>query len=106
MAIGMPAIVAVDSMTLVWGVRGEGTHEQCRNAGWLFDQFTSRKTQVIVAAVSVAEYLTPVDPNNHGAVIEVLQKRFLIQPFTTDCAALAAEMFGRGKKMRVGGVPG
>jgi predicted nucleic acid-binding protein len=111
MPLSIPPIVAVDSMTLVWGVRGDrtegdGADGQRRNANWLFQQFTERKTQVIVAAVSVAEYLTPLDSAKHRAAIDVLNQRFLLQPFTSDCAALAADLFGRGKKMRVGGVPG
>jgi predicted nucleic acid-binding protein len=111
MPLSIPSIVAVDSMTLVWGVRGDrtegdGADEQRRNANWLLQLFSARKTQVIVAAVSVAEYLTPLASTKHRAAIDVLNQRCLIQPFTSDCAALAAELFSLGKKMRVGGVAG
>ena len=106
MAIDIPSIVAVDSMTLVWGLRDVGTDQQCRDAKFLFSQFSARKTQVVISAVSVSEYLTAIDHQQHEAVIAVLAKRFLIQPFTPDCAALAAVLFCRGQKMRTKGVEG
>lgn len=106
MAIDIPPIVAVDSMTLVWGLRQVGTEKQCRDAKWLFDQFTARKTQVILADIAVSEYLTAIDPEQHSQVVETLKKRFLLCPFTTDCASQAAKLFRAGKQLRVQGIPG
>jgi hypothetical protein len=106
MAIQFPPIVAVDSMTLVWGLRNIGSEDQCRNAGWLLDQFTRRKTQVILPSVALSEYLTAFDPAQHEAVRETLGKRFLFRDFTDDCAPLAAKLFRSGSKMRVKNDPG
>jgi hypothetical protein len=106
MAIQIPPIVAVDSMTLVWGLRNIGTQTQCRNAGWLLDQFTRCKTQVILPSVALSEYLTAFDPAQHEAVKETLGKRFLFRDFNADCAPLAAKLFRLGSQMRVKNDPG
>lgn len=106
MVINIPPIVAVDAMTLVWGIRRQGTEQQCRKARWLFDVFTARKTQVIVPTVALSEYLTAVDPAHHEAVIDAMNKRFLIRAFTTECAPIAATLFAAGTQLRAKGVPG
>ncbi len=106
MACDIPPIVAVDSMTLVWGIREEGTEEQCLRAKWLFEQFTKRQTQVVLPSVVVSEYLTPVEPQAHAMVIAQLEDRFIIQPFNVHCASIAAHLYQRGMKMRAKGEPG
>ena len=99
-------IVSVDSMTLVWGIRKEGPEEQCLRAKWLFGQFTKRRTQVIVSAVAVSEYLTAIEQASHASVIAEMEKRFLIMPFNEHCASLAASLFQMGLKMRLKNEPG
>jgi predicted nucleic acid-binding protein len=106
MALEIPPIVAVDSMTLVWGLREQGDENQCVRAKWLLDQFTSRVTQVILSAPALAEYLTAVDPQHHEAVQEALEKRFLLRPLSPECAPVAAALFQIGTRMRVKGEPG
>jgi hypothetical protein len=106
MAIQIPPIVAVDSMTLVWGLRREGPQQECLNAQWLFSQFTARQTQVIVSTVALSEYLTAIDPTLHEAVVEKMEERFIFYPFTKDCASLAAALFQTGQQMRNKNVPG
>jgi len=106
MALQIPPIVAVDSMVLVWGLRKVGAQLQCRNAAWLLDQFTKQRTQVILSAVALSEYLTAFDSAQHASVKESLGKRFLFRGFTDDCAPLAAKLFQSGKRMRVKDEPG
>jgi predicted nucleic acid-binding protein len=95
-----PRIVAVDSQTLVWGVRRDGTDEQKQRAKWLFDALDAEDAQIIVPSVVVAEYLTPISPEKHDAVIASISGRFLIAPFDVLCASLAAELFQIGKPLR------
>jgi hypothetical protein len=106
MAIHIPPIVSVDSMTLVWGLRSIGTDDQCRNATWLLQQFTTHKTQVIVSSVALSEYLTAFPPAQHASVKETLAKGFLFRSFSDECAPLAATLFQVGSQMRVKGEPG
>jgi predicted nucleic acid-binding protein len=106
MDLAIPPIIAVDSMVLVWGIREVGPEEKCKNAKYLFEQFTKRKTQVIVPAVALSEYLTAIAVAAHDNVIEQMKKRFLLMPFSPECAALAASLFQTGQQMRAKGVAG
>lgn len=106
MEIDIPPIVAVDSMTLVWGIREQGTEEQCNRAKWLLSKFTARKTQVIVSAMVLSEYLTAIDPVNHAAVLVPMGKRFLLRSVTPECSPIAASLFQLGSQMRVKGAAG
>ena len=104
MAIEIPSIVAIDSMTLVWGLRGQGTEDQCVRAKWLLDQFTSRDIQVILPVPALSEYLTRGDPAKHEAIIAGMEKGFLLRPLDEDAASLAAELFQIGNPLRQKGV--
>jgi hypothetical protein len=83
--------------------RNRGAMPQC---GWLLNQFTSQRTQVIVPSISLSEYLTAFDPSQHIFVRETLAKRFLFRSFTDECAPLAAKLFRLGSQMRTKGVAG
>src|SRR5258706_3267638 len=100
MPVDIKSIVSVDSMPLVWCLRTQGPAEQCARAQWLFDQFTKRKTQIILSTVVLAEYLTLVDKANHPNVIAELKNRFLVLPFDERCASTAAALFKMGQQMR------
>lgn len=95
-----PVLVAIDSMTLVWGVKKEGTSDQLQRAKWLFEQLETDKAQIILPAVALSEYLTPIDPREHTRAITALKERFLIPPFDVECASLAARLFWKGKELR------
>ena len=93
-------VVAIDSMILIWGIRGKGKADQIKRAGWLFNSFDENRTQVIVPSVCLAEYLTPYDTDTYNDVIAPLAKRFILAPFDVRCAALAARLFVQGKGER------
>ena len=102
----MSTIVAIDSMTLVWGVRKQGTDEQIQRAKWLFEMLEEEKSQIVVPTVAVAEYLTPIPSNDHAAVLAAMRERFLLAPFDVRAASLAAQLFGEGRIVRTVGKPG
>jgi hypothetical protein len=93
-------VVAIDSMTLVWGVRHEGDPDQLKRAKWLFGQLEQEQAQIIVPAVCVAEYLGPADPDDHAAILAAISARFIIPPFDVQCASLAARLFNAGRSGR------
>ena len=70
----LPGLVALDSMTLVWGIRKQGDSEQLRKARNLFAALEDAHSQVIIPAVALAEYLTPIEVQNHGAVVASLSE--------------------------------
>lgn len=91
------ALVAVDTMVLVWGIRKEGTDRQRKRAKWLFEQLEEDDAQIIIPSVALSEYLTPVEPQRHADVIAQLTNRFLVHPFDVRCASVAASLFQKGK---------
>lgn len=93
-------IVAIDSMILVWGVRGDGTSEQTKRTQWLLRNLENDEAQVMVPSVVLAEYLTLVEPQHHREVIAALNESFFIPPFDVRCATVAAGLFGEGKRQR------
>lgn len=95
-----PHLVAIDSNTLVWGIRTIGTPEQLTRARYLFSHLEADRAQVIVPSIVVCEYLTPINPVQHKSVIAELTERFIIAPFDVRCASLAATLFKEGKELR------
>ena len=91
------ALVAVDTMVLVWGIRKEGTDRQRKRAKWLFEQLEEDNAQIIIPSVALSEYLTAVEPQHHADVIARLTNRFLVHPFDLRCASVAASLFRKGK---------
>lgn len=102
----MQRMVAVDTMTLIWGIRQAGAEEEIKRAKWLFQSLESDDAQIIVPSIAVSEYLTYSDESTHVDIINELNTRFFIPPFDVRCASLAARLFGIGKKLRKGGTPG
>lgn len=99
-------IVAIDSQTLVWGVRKrDGTANQLQRAKWLFQQLEAQKAQIVLPAIALAEYLGHIDQADHVATIAAISERFLIMPFDVRCTSLAAQLFNAGNVGRPKGKP-
>jgi predicted nucleic acid-binding protein len=96
-------LVAIESQTLVWGVRKVGPPQQLQRAKWLFDELESDDAQIIVPAIVLSEYLCAVAPDDHSAVVAAITKRFLVLPFDALCASIAAELFQHGNASRAKG---
>jgi predicted nucleic acid-binding protein len=94
-------IVAVDSMTLVWGKRKKGNPDKVKHAKYLFQGLNKQKAQIIVPSIVVAEFVTPLATTKlREEMIIKLQKRFLLAPFDANDAAIAAELWNDGKSSR------
>jgi predicted nucleic acid-binding protein len=92
-------IVAIDSMTLVWGIRKRGSKENLEHAAILFAELERDDATIIVPAVVVAEYLIPVPSEDRDNTVTALQ-RFQIEPFDVRDAVLAAKLWSDGKTRR------
>lgn len=97
MSANTDLVVAIDSQTLVWGIRQQGNDDQNRRAIWLFEQLDSQRAQIIVPTIVASEYLTHVAKADHAAVLAELSSRFVLPPFDVRCASLAAELFRLNK---------
>ena len=94
-------IVAIDTMTLIWGVRKQGNKDKLQHARNLFQMLEREEAQVIVPSVVVAEFVTAFQSSEDRALaIAAISKRFLIEPFDVKDAALAAQLWHYGKTQR------
>ena len=100
-------VVALDSMTLVWGIRKHGASEKTEHAGFLFSELERDKAQIIIPSVVVAEYITPISSHDERTkVVAAMSERFFIVPFDADDAVLAAKLYSEGKSSRAMKKPG
>ena len=88
----MSKLVAIDTMVLVWGVRGEGTEEQVRRAARFYAHAEAEQWEVMVPSVVLAEYLFPVPTESQTQVVADVVERFHVFPFDVRCAAVAARL--------------
>ncbi len=99
-------IVAIDSMTLIWGVRRDGPQDDIKHARILFDELEHNKAIIIVPAIVVAEYLTAIKPSDMEKTAIEIGKLFHIAPFDVRDAVLAAKLYKDGKSKRNLNKPG
>jgi predicted nucleic acid-binding protein len=97
--------VALDTMTLIWGVQRGGNPKQsnlremqCR-ACILIDMLQESDERVLIPCVAVAEYLTGIDPADHANSIAALQKNFFCPPFDIRATDVAAKLFLNHKNL-------
>jgi predicted nucleic acid-binding protein len=105
-----PRIVSVDTNVLIWGIRKQGPPDKRTHAGYLFRQLDADRdergennVQIIIPTIVLAEFITPVrSREERERVIGELGKRFLIEPFDEQDAALAATLwhFGKGSRQK------
>jgi len=93
-------MVAVDTNTLHWAVRKQGSSDKITHARYLFQELERDKAQIIVPSIVVAEYIIPVPPNLRSPVVAKLGQRFIIEPFDAKDATLAAKLWDYGKAHR------
>lgn len=98
-------IVAVDTMTLIWGIRHDGPDTQCKRARWLFRKLDDEGAQVVIPSVSLSEYLVPLDPAKRSAVATQMSERFIVAPFDLPSSVLAATLFVEERGARKGNEP-
>lgn len=100
-------IVAIDSMTLVWGVSKKGDPDGIKHAKYLFMQLNEEKAQIVIPSVVVAEYITPCSSRREREeVVAALGERFIIAPFDAKDAIEAADLWNCGKRKRERKRPG
>lgn len=86
-------LVAIDSMTLVWGIRRVGKEAEKLRAAYLFAQLEQECAKIIVPAVVVSEFLCGVNPDDRDRVAATISERFSVPPFDIRCAKMAADLF-------------
>ncbi|MCC7316494.1 MAG: PIN domain-containing protein [Planctomycetes bacterium] len=98
-----PRIVAIDSNTMVFGFRKQGTKQQLEKAANLLAELDEEGVQIIIPSVALSEYLIPISAKKHNEVIAQLSKRYIIAPFDAKCATVAARLFAIGRQQRGAG---
>ncbi len=98
------AMVAIDSMVLVWGIRQDGPEDKKKSANWLFTALEKNKMQIMIPSIVLSEYLTPLSEEESSLASAEISSLCVIAPFDTRCAMLAAKLFRQGKQHYPSGV--
>lgn len=93
-------------MTLQWAVRKIGPSDKIKHATILFAELERDDAQIILPSIVVAEFIIPVPASARPDVVASLRERFLIEPFDTKDAIMAARLWDYGKVNRAMGAPG
>lgn len=89
-------------MVLIWGLPrvnpqkanpSDHDAEMRRRSRILLRDLEEKKEIIIGPAVTVAELLCPIAPEDHGKFIAVLTQRFFCPPLDLRAASLAAELW-------------
>src|SRR5262245_33708679 len=90
--------VALDTMTLIWGIQCGGNPKQpdlremqCR-AHILIEILRDSKDRVIIPCIAVAELLLGVESKDHDTFVAALQKNFFCPPFDIRASEIAAKL--------------
>lgn len=91
----MSKLVCIDSQIFIWGVKKIAIESQKHLipiASNFIDYLTENNLKILLPNPLITEILSPVPPNEHKAILDLLDKRFIIAPFdmlaTVKCAEL------------------
>jgi predicted nucleic acid-binding protein len=98
-------MVALDTMTLIWGLQKAGNPKQgnlaemqCR-AFILIEMLQDAGEQMLIPCVAIAELLIGVKVADHPNFIAALQKNFFCPPFDVRASESAANLYLGHKKL-------
>lgn len=97
------SLVCIDNHILIWGIRKTATPGQeamIERTAQLLEYLDEQKTQVIVPAPVIAEFLVGADEHDHTRILQTLQQRFIVAPFDTLAALATARV--RRKNRQIG----
>jgi predicted nucleic acid-binding protein len=58
-----------------------------------------KKNTILLPTVAISELLVPVSKSQMGALVAVLQKKFVCPPFDLQAACIAADLYSQHKKL-------
>jgi predicted nucleic acid-binding protein len=96
-------LVCFDTNIIIWGVKRQATpgqEENIEKAEFLISMCDENDIKIMVPAVVVAEILCALEPRFHGAVSELMQRRFIVLPFDTRAALHFADIWRNKRQSR------
>ena len=94
----MKKIVGLDSNVFIWGIRGvaaAGQEDRIDNAKRFIARLDEQDTLILLPTPMLAEILSPVPPAEHGVIMALIDKRFLLAPFDLPAATKCAELLNK-----------
>jgi hypothetical protein len=95
--------VALDTMTLIWGLQSVGAQrgnlrqknltEMQLRAVILLDILEEKKEKIMIPSIAVSELLIKVEASQHGGYLAEIQRRFFVPLFDLPASALAAQLW-------------
>ena len=102
-------IAGIDTMVLIWALpvphfkgkksASQDVAEMQRRSRLLLGMLEEGKNNVLVPTITVAEWLTGIDPKKHGSFIASLHESFRIVPFDIPAAAFAAQLWQQAREL-------
>ena len=90
------SLIVVDTQILIWAVKREATPGQepmIEKAAHYLEHLDKCKDQILIPSVVVSEFLANVPDEREAAVLQALEKRFMVIPFDTLAAVHAARIW-------------
>jgi predicted nucleic acid-binding protein len=97
----------MDTMALIWGMQGYGARsgnpaqadlkEMQYRTRVLLELLMERKDEIVLASVTVSEFLIRIPPARHKDVLAKIDEWFTVHPFDLPACALAASLWPRHK---------
>jgi hypothetical protein len=100
-------IVGIDSQILIYaGIVPSKGATRCADfdelrvrSNLLLHMIAQKKGTILLPTVAISELLIPVPKAHKGALIAVLQQRFLCPPFDLQAASIAADLLAEHEKL-------
>jgi hypothetical protein len=100
-------IIGIDSMVLIYAeaVPRKGKshsvdfHDLRTRAKLLLLKASERKHTILLPTIAISELLVPVPTAQKGALIALLQRKFVCPPFDITAASIAADLISQHQKL-------
>ncbi|MDX1521753.1 MAG: PIN domain-containing protein [Anaerolineae bacterium] len=95
-------LVCFDTQVMIWGIKGEATpgqEDMISKSQYLIKKCDDEKIQVLIPSIVVAELLSGTKPEKHKDIFQVIQKRFIVQPFDARCSVQYAKIWQAKKRV-------
>lgn len=89
-------VAFIDTMALIWWIRREATDGQdtmIQRADYLMATLEAEKADVMVAAISVAEFLRGSSPEHRSQQKAIIEETFICRSFDPHAAEVAANLY-------------
>jgi predicted nucleic acid-binding protein len=89
-------IVCIDTQILIWGFKKQANptqQDKIDKATTFVKQLSDLKLHILIPVIVLGELLVPIERSQHGAFIQKMKTDFMIAPYDTRAASIAADLW-------------